>query len=116
MRKTVAGVIGTLVLLIGSIAASARADQVDLQLVLAADVSRSIDNDEFELQRQGYVAALQDPRVVSAIQNGSLGAIAICYMEWAGPGEQKVVVQDVSFVVEAGHGVGVIGPSGSGKS
>ena len=85
---------------------SAAAEPVDLQLVLAADVSRSIDDGEFELQRQGYVAALQDPRVLGAIQGGSIGAIAITYVEWAGVGEQKVVVEWT--VLRDGEGAAIV--------
>lgn len=47
---------------------------VDLQLVLAVDISRSMDQDEQRLQRAGYVAALRDPEVIRAIQGGPLGS------------------------------------------
>jgi len=70
----------------------ARAQNTDLLLVLAADVSRSIDEGEFELQRKGYAAALSDPRVLAAIRGGTNGTIAICFVEWSGAGEQTVVV------------------------
>jgi hypothetical protein len=70
----------------------ARAQNTDLLLVLAADVSRSIDEGEFELQRKGYAAALSDPRVLAAIRGGSSGTAAICFVEWSGAGEQMVVV------------------------
>jgi hypothetical protein len=69
----------------------ARAQNTDLLLVLAADVSRSIDEGEFELQRKGYAAALSDPRVLAAIRGGSNGTIAVCFVEWSGAGEQLVV-------------------------
>jgi Protein of unknown function (DUF1194) len=69
-----------------------RAQNTDLLLVLAADVSRSIDEGEFELQRKGYATALSDPRVLAAIRSGSNGTIAICFVEWSGAGEQTVVV------------------------
>ena len=69
----------------------ARAQNADLLLVLAADVSRSIDDGEFELQRKGYAAALSDPRVLAAIRGGRTGSIAICFIEWSGAGEQNVV-------------------------
>jgi hypothetical protein len=69
-----------------------RAQNTDLLLVLAADVSRSIDEGEFELQRKGYAAALSDPRVLAAIRGGSNGTAAICFVEWSGAGEQMVVV------------------------
>jgi hypothetical protein len=70
---------------------AARAQNTDLLLVLAADVSRSIDEGEFELQRKGYAAALSDPRVLAAIRGGSNGTIAVCFVEWSGAGEQLVV-------------------------
>lgn len=61
---------------------------VDLELVLAVDVSGSIDDDEAALQRAGYVQALADRRVAEAIGAGFLGRIAVTYVEWAGPSHQ----------------------------
>src|SRR5437773_3677366 len=72
--------------------AGADAQNTDLLLVLAADVSRSIDEGEFELQRKGYAAALTDPRVLGAIRSGTNGTLAVCFVEWSGAGEQLVVV------------------------
>jgi len=72
--------------------APARADPVDLLLVLAADVSRSIDDSEFNLQRKGYANALTDPRVLQAITGGPHQSIALTFVEWSGAGEQKTVV------------------------
>ncbi|MEO1089444.1 MAG: DUF1194 domain-containing protein [Pseudomonadota bacterium] len=57
---------------------------VDLELVLAADVSLSMDLRELSLQRAGYVAAIQSPEVVAAIQSGYQGRIAVTFVEWAG--------------------------------
>src|ERR1700758_4337290 len=74
------------------VSGKARAQNTDLLLVLAADVSRSIDEGEFELQRKGYAAALTDPRVLAAIRGGSSGTIAVSFVEWSGAGEQMVVV------------------------
>lgn len=65
---------------------------VDLELILAVDISRSIDMEEAELQRAGYVAALRDPDVVRAIQSGMLGRIAVTYVEWAGVHTRHTVV------------------------
>lgn len=65
---------------------------VDLELVLAVDVSGSMDQDERQLQRSGYVAALNHPEVVAAIASGFRGRIAVTLVEWAGPSSQKVVV------------------------
>ena len=72
--------------------AARAADKVDLLLVLAADVSRSIDEGEFELQRKGYAAALTDPKVIAAIVGGPHHAIATTFVEWSGAGDQAVVV------------------------
>src|SRR5262245_24749702 len=55
---------------------------VDVELVLAVDVSRSMDQGELELQRSGYVAALMHEEVVQAIQSGFHGRVAITYVEW----------------------------------
>ena len=84
--------------LVGSLAAmatatTARAETpVDLQLVLAVDVSRSIDEVEAELQRRGYIEALTNERVIDAILSGEHRRIAICYTEWAGTHYQTVVI------------------------
>jgi hypothetical protein len=69
------------------------AEPVDVAVVLAADVSRSINEDEFGLQRQGYAAAITSARVMEAIHSGPHAAIALCFLEWAGEAEQKVVVE-----------------------
>jgi hypothetical protein len=68
------------------------AEPVDLLLVLASDVSRSIDDAKFKLQRDGYIAAISNPRVIEAIRSGPHGRIAICFVEWSGSSEQKVVI------------------------
>jgi hypothetical protein len=65
---------------------------VDLELILAVDVSRSMDTDEQQLQRDGYVAALTHPDVLSAITEGRHGRIALSYVEWAGPATQYTVM------------------------
>lgn len=65
---------------------------VDLELVLAVDVSGSIDFDEAKLQRQGYVSAIIDPAVVRAITSGELGRIAMTYVEWGDPFHQRTIV------------------------
>jgi len=65
---------------------------VDLELILAVDVSRSMDTDEQKLQRDGYVAALTHPDVVAAITQGRHGRIALSYVEWAGPATQYKVM------------------------
>lgn len=63
---------------------------VDLELVLAVDVSGSMDEDEHHLQRQGYVQAFRHPGVIQVITSGFLGRIAVTYFEWAGPGGQSI--------------------------
>lgn len=68
------------------------ATPVDLQLVLAVDVSRSIDSYEHQLQREGYAAALTSPEVLRAIRGGGLGRIAVTYVEWSGSGEAAALV------------------------
>jgi hypothetical protein len=73
-------------------ASPARTEPVDLLLVLAADVSRSVDSQKFQLQREGYAAALADPRVIDAIQSGRRGRIGLLFLEWSGFGNQKVVI------------------------
>jgi hypothetical protein len=85
---------------------AARADNVDLLLVLAADVSRSIDEGEFQLQRKGYAAAMTDPRVLRAIAGGINHAIAVSFIEWAGMGEEEIVV-DWTLVRDAEDAGGV---------
>jgi hypothetical protein len=67
-------------------------EPVDLSLVLAVDVSRSIDDDEAKLQRQGYIDALTSPRVLGAIRGGLTGSIAVAYIEWAGWEYQRLVI------------------------
>jgi hypothetical protein len=67
-------------------------EEVDLLLVLSSDVSRSIDAPKFKLQRDGYAAAIVNPRVIEAIRSGALGKIAISFVEWSGVGAQKIVI------------------------
>jgi len=68
------------------------AEPVDLLLVLAADVSRSIDTPKFQLQRDGYAAAITDRRVLNVIKAGPNHRIAVCFVEWSGVGAQKIVI------------------------
>lgn len=68
------------------------AEPVDLALVLVSDVSRSVDDTEFQMQKHGYAAAFNDPRVLAAIRGGAIGAIAVCYVEFAGSYEVKTVM------------------------
>jgi hypothetical protein len=68
------------------------AEEVDLLLVLAVDVSQSIVIEDARLQREGYRNALTDPRVLTAIATGPLGAIAVAYVEWGGYFYHRIVV------------------------
>ena len=70
----------------------AAAEQVDLLLVFAADVSRSIDQPKFQLQREGYAAAIADKRVLEAITAGRNKRIAVAFVEWSGVSSQKVLI------------------------
>ena len=73
--------------------APARADtEVDLALVIAVDISYSMDMDELALQRQGFADAFRSPQVHDAIRRGLLGKIAVVYFEWAGSWDQRVIV------------------------
>ena len=77
----------------GAAASSALGGEaVDAAVVLAADVSRSIDDGEFDLQRRGYAAAIVSDKLMEAIHAGPHGAIALAYVEWAGEREQTIVV------------------------
>ncbi|TMM54900.1 DUF1194 domain-containing protein [Sulfitobacter sabulilitoris] len=66
--------------------------EVDVELFLAVDVSRSMSPSELEIQRRGYAEALTDPDVIAAIRGGLLGRVALTYVEWAGDVSQRVVV------------------------
>ena len=81
-------------LLVGLVvsAPAARAADVDLLLVLAADVSRSIDAAKFQLQRDGYASAIADARVLDIIRTGRNGRIGLTFVEWSGIGAQRIVV------------------------
>jgi hypothetical protein len=83
-----------IVLLLAAVAApgARAAERVDLLLVLAADVSRSVDAQKFQLQREGYAAAIANPRVLEAIRSGRNGRIAVLFLEWSGFGNQNVVI------------------------
>lgn len=67
-------------------------ENVDLELVLAVDVSFSMDEYEQKLQRQGYVQALRNPDIIKAIRGGLTGRIAVTYVEWAGAINQNVII------------------------
>ena len=89
-------------LLAVALAAQAQAaERVDLLLVLAADVSRSMDDPKFRLQRSGYIEALTNTRVLDAIQSGTHRRIAATFVEWSGVVSQKVVIDWMAISDEA---------------
>ena len=65
---------------------------VDVELVIAVDVSYSMDPDEQALQREGYITGLNSPEFLNALRQGAFGKIAITYFEWAGAADQRTVV------------------------
>lgn len=67
-------------------------EAVDVELVLAVDVSGSMNLSEQALQRSGYVAAIRSGEFVGAVTSGLNGRIALTYVEWAGPGLQRVAI------------------------
>jgi hypothetical protein len=103
-RMSVPKILFVLCVLITTLGATAKAapseDKVDLLLVLAADVSRSLDEPRFKLQRQGYGKAITNPKVVRAMTAGPNGSIALCFLEWAGANSQAVVI-DWSVIASA---------------
>jgi hypothetical protein len=92
MVATRRSVMTALPALVAARPARASLEPVDVLLVLAVDVSRSIDEDEAKLQREGYRSAMTDPRVLAAIRSGTLGAIAVLYLEWASADYQRIVI------------------------
>ncbi|WP_208999283.1 DUF1194 domain-containing protein [Roseibium sediminis] len=67
------------------------ANEVDVELVLAVDISQSMDTEEQEVQRAGYISALTSKEFLEAIQLGPIGKIAVTYMEWGGVDEHFIV-------------------------
>ena len=74
------------------LAEKAAQTDVDVELVLAVDVSYSMDPDEQKLQRDGYVTALRSREFLEALSHGTHGRIAVTYIEWAGVSDQKIVM------------------------
>ncbi|MDJ1007220.1 MAG: DUF1194 domain-containing protein [Paracoccaceae bacterium] len=68
------------------------AEEVDVELALMVDVSRSMMPRELDIQRRGYAEALRSDEVISAIEGGLIGKIAVTYVEWAGYGANRVIV------------------------
>ncbi|QOL80597.1 DUF1194 domain-containing protein [Pseudooceanicola spongiae] len=66
--------------------------EVDVELALMVDVSRSMTSQELDIQRHGYASALTSAAVMDVITQGFLGRIAVTYVEWAGPGNHRIVL------------------------
>lgn len=79
-------------LLAATVSQARAAEPVDLALVLVDDVSGSINDAEYQLQKEGYLAAFTDPQVVDALKSGPLGAISVAFVEFAGAGQVVTVV------------------------
>ena len=77
------------------------AEPVDIELVLAVDVSLSMSPDELEIQREGYAAALTHEPVLEAIAEGVHGKIAVTYFEWAGTTSQHIIVPWTTIATRA---------------
>jgi hypothetical protein len=93
MYRLVRSLAFTLAFAAAAVAAPVRAaEPVDLLLVLASDVSRSVDSRKFQLQREGYAAAISNPQVLDTIRSGRHGRIGVLFLEWSGFGNQKVVI------------------------
>ncbi len=92
MRKWTALAAVALAANVSAFAGRAAAEPVDLLLVLAADVSRSVNHAKFELQRKGYAEAVSNPRVLEAITGGRHRRIAMAFVEWSGVAAQQVVI------------------------
>src|ERR1041384_6538696 len=71
---------------------TANSVEVDVELVLAVDISYSMDRDELALQRDGYIEAINSPEFLNALKGGMHGRVAITYVEWAGASEQRILV------------------------
>lgn len=71
---------------------SPAAEEVDLELVLAADISDSMDRDEQHLQRRGYAEAFRNQQIIEAVANGHHGRIAVTFVEWADLAQPRIVV------------------------
>ncbi len=83
-------VIASFLVLGGSSSAEQYPVAVDLELVIAVDVSYSMDTEEQRVQRAGYVAAFLSPDIIRALRGGPLGKIAVTYIEWGGSAVQVV--------------------------
>src|ERR1051325_1777615 len=71
---------------------AANSVEVDVELVMAVDISYSMDMDEFALQREGYAQAIASQEFLNALKQGTNGKVAVTLVEWAGVADQRVVV------------------------
>jgi hypothetical protein len=101
LHNAIAGVLTAAVFALAAFAApnpprfadkSANAIPVDVELVIAVDVSYSMDPEEQALQREGYVQALTSREFMQALREGATGKIAVTYFEWAGQNDQKIIM------------------------
>lgn len=97
VRKTIErwllhGAIAGVLFAVVTASGAAAGERIDLALVIAADVSTSMDPHEKEMQQNGFVAAFQHPRIIDAIRSGRYGRIAVSYFEWGGDRGQRMVV------------------------
>ena len=90
-RRSILAAAATAAVLAGGLRPARAEDSVDVLLVLAVDVSRSVDEEQARLQREGYYEAMTDPEVIEAIRGGMLGALGVTYMEWSGADWQRVI-------------------------
>jgi hypothetical protein len=90
--KLTAAALAVALTVAGNVAAALAQAVMDLQLVLAVDVSGSVSDERFKLQQQGYSQAFRDWRVLDAIRSGNAQAIAVTMTQWTGPGQQAQVV------------------------
>jgi hypothetical protein len=103
-RDVLGGVFGLGLAAVGSFPAWAQPaspEDVDLELVLAVDASGSVSQQRFNLQKQGYVQALQDPRVIRAIRSGLTQSIAVTMFQWTGPTVSAEVIPWMKIADEA---------------
>jgi len=91
-RRSPYGAIAGFLLAFCVTASAAAGERIDLALVIAADVSTSMDPREKAMQQDGFVAAFRQPEIIDAIGSGKYGRIAVAYIEWGGDRGQRMVV------------------------
>lgn len=92
LRHRLTGLLALLMTAIAPVPSTWAAEPVDLELVIATDVSFSIDAEEARLQRQGIIDAFRSPEVIGAIRGGALGRIAVAYIDFSSRPFNKVVI------------------------